>query len=290
MSKSSEFGLRTIEIATGHSNHPSNPENKRYESVNDGINARRSGSASVLAKNEKGEVVVDRKSSASDIQIAVVKRISASSLPSIIPVGDPVKGPPLLNAEDALERTGGKGAAGAYFEHMFPIEVLADKFLTQIDFADPTKSKGLPSKKAADLLASMGPNVLTPPPKVPLWLIFLLQFTNLLMVLLMITGLLCIILYIIAGDPANLYIGVLLFIVVLVTCVETFHSEVKSDSLMEQFRALVPESAAVIRDGVLQPLDSTQLVIGDIIRLKAGDKVPADCRVIFNESMKFFTI
>eukprot|EP01040_Poterioochromonas_malhamensis_P018013 gene18013-20893_t len=141
MSKSSEFGLRTIEIATGHSNHPSNPENKRYESVNDGINARRSGSASVLAKNEKGEVVVDRKSSASDIQIAVVKRISASSLPSIIPVGDPVKGPPLLNAEDALERTGGKGAAGAYFEHMFPIEVLADKFLTQIDFADPTKSK-----------------------------------------------------------------------------------------------------------------------------------------------------
>lgn len=231
-----------------------------------------------IANNENsksGEVKVDRFASTLNILLTNVKRFSSSKISS------------LVGFEDVKRRSlEGEKTKREFTEHMLPIEVLADKFLTQIDFADPTKSKGLPSKKAADLLASMGPNVLTPPPKVPLWLIFLLQFTNLLMVLLMITGLLCIILYIIAGDPANLYIGVLLFIVVLVTCVETFHSEVKSDSLMEQFRALVPESAAVIRDGVLQPLDSTQLVIGDIIRLKAGDKVPADCRVIFNESMK----
>lgn len=43
------------------------------------------------------------------------------------------------------------------------------------------------------------------------------------------------------------------------------------DSLMEKFRALVPEAASVIRDGVMKPLPATEIVIGDIIRLKSGD-------------------
>ena len=41
---------------------------------------------------------------------------------------------------------------------------------------------------------------------------------------------------------------------------------------MEKFRALVPEAAAVIRDGVMKPLPATDIVIGDIIRLKSGKR------------------
>ena len=47
----------------------------------------------------------------------------------------------------------------------------------------------------------------------------------------------------------NLYIGVLLWFVIIVTCYETFSQESKSDELMERFRAMVPEEASVIRDG-----------------------------------------
>lgn len=98
---------------------------------------------------------------------------------------------------------------------------------------------------------------------------------------------LCFILYgIDPSTPSNLYVAVLLVIVVIVTCYETFAQEAKSDSLMEQFRAMVPETTTVLRDGQLQPLPASDLVVGDIVRLKAGDKVPADCRVIYNESMK----
>jgi magnesium-transporting ATPase (P-type) len=43
-----------------------------------------------------------------------------------------------------------------------------------------------------------------------------------------------------------------------------------TDSLMEKFRALVPEAAAVIRDGVTKPIAATDIVIGDLIRLKSG--------------------
>jgi P-type E1-E2 ATPase len=88
------------------------------------------------------------------------------------------------------------------------------------------------------------------------------------------------------SNYTNLYIAVLLYIVVVLTCYETFSQEAKSDSLMEKFRAMVPEQASVTRDGVMKSCSATEIVIGDIIRLKSGDKIPADCRVIYNSGMK----
>jgi len=252
--------------------------------VTPGISARRSGSNAVLVANDRGEMIVERKNS--DLTIALKNRLSSSMLPSIIPSAQ-TTAEPMLGATDALERTGGKGAAGAYSEHMYPLDVLASKFNTNIDLNDASKSQGLSAAVAAELLKEYGPNLLTPPPRVPLWLLFLLQFTNYLMVLLQVTALLCIILFIIQPSVLdNLYLGVLLFLVVFITCYETYQQEAKSDELMAQFRALVPQAASVIRDGNLQPLPVSDLVIGDVIRLKSGDKVPADCRVIYNESMK----
>ena len=55
-------------------------------------------------------------------------------------------------------------------------------YSSNIDEKDPSKSAGLTQKAAEELLVKYGPNLLTPPPKVPLWLLFLVQFTNLLMV------------------------------------------------------------------------------------------------------------
>eukprot|EP01033_Poteriospumella_lacustris_P012785 gene12785-9139_t len=252
------------------------------------VHARRSGSASVLVHNERGEVHVERRISGSDLSIAVKSRLSASSLPSIFPLPDGPSGSPVLGVNDAIKRSsGGSGSTGAYREHLYTIDALADKFKTGIDLKDAAKSKGLTSERAAALLEELGPNVLTPPPRLPLWMLFLLQFTNLFMVLLQVTALLCIILFIVDTSVwDNLYLGVLLYIAVIITCYETYSQEAKSDSLMEQFRAMVPEQASAIRDGQLKPMAVSDLVLGDIIRLKAGDKVPADCRVISASSMK----
>lgn len=170
---------------------------------------------------------------------------------------------------------------------MYPLETIAEHFRTHIDCANPDNSHGLTSSLANDLLKELGPNVLTPPLKVPLWLLFLLQFTNLLMVILMVVAIICIILFITDRTHwSNLYIGLLLFIAVVITCYETYSQEAKADSLMEKFHAMVTMQTSVIRDGVLRPIDSTDVVIGDLIRLTAGDKVPADCRVVHNMSMK----
>jgi len=55
---------------------------------------------------------------------------------------------------------------------------------------------------------------------------------------------------------------------------------------MEKFRALVPEATSIIRDGQQIVCKATDIVPGDLIRLKTGDKVPGDCRIIYNQLMK----
>lgn len=55
---------------------------------------------------------------------------------------------------------------------------------------------------------------------------------------------------------------------------------------METFRCLVPEDATVIRDGVQKAIGVANLVVGDVVTISAGQKIPADCRVIFVQSFK----
>jgi sodium/potassium-transporting ATPase subunit alpha len=206
---------------------------------------------------------------------------------SIISLPPPANVDPVIDATDALEKLGGKGAAGAYSEHLWDFSKLSEAYRCHIDSMAPNKSCGLTADQANINLDEYGPNVLTPPPKVPLWLLFLLQFTNLLIVLLMITATACIIIFLTDFSLlTNLYIGVFLWIVIFITCYETFSQESKSDELMEKFRAMVPEEASVIRDGQQKGCQATDIVPGDLIRFKTGDKVPADCRVIYNQGMK----
>lgn len=285
--------MNTEEIELGVA-HSSSQDRARYVPVaptsTGDIQARRSGSASILLRNERGELVAERKPSNADLSIAVKTRLSQSSLPSILPLGTAKPDATVpKSAIDVLEHQQESGAGAAYKEHLYALDTLAQKLNTSLDDRDPTKSKGLTEEQASNLLKELGPNVLTPPPRLPLWALFLLQFTNLLMVLLEITALLCIILFIV--DPSNwdnLYLGVFLFIVIVITCYETYSQEAKSDTLMQQFRALVPQEASVIRNGQMRPMPVSDLVLGDVIRVKSGDKVPADCRVILSESLKVF--
>ena len=112
----------------------------------------------------------------------------------------------------------------------------------------------------------------------PLWLLFLLQFANILMIMLMMIGIVALAFFINSPDTGwrNLLIALVLWFTVFITCYETFTQEAKADELMEKFRAMIPAQTTVTRDGVP----------GDIIKIGSGDKIPADCRVIFSQSLK----
>ncbi|KAL0584985.1 hypothetical protein ABG067_005122 [Albugo candida] len=125
-----------------------------------------------------------------------------------------------------------------------------------------------------------GPNRLSPPKQTPEIVKYFREITGLFSLLLWLGGALCIILYFVQGDPNNLYLGIVLFLVVVITGTFSYFQNRKSSNLMESFKNMMPTMATVIREGNSQKIDATQLVRGDLIILKGGDKVPADIRII----------
>jgi len=176
---------------------------------------------------------------------------SSSAIPHVFPKHDPTKGTNLSSdhvdggtprvrrhstKSDGGESEGKDGGDGEedptayrinYEEHLMPLNELADLYQTEIDLQNPKESGGLKPVQAAELLKKFGANALTPPPRTPGWLLFAMQFTNLFMILLIVAALLSIIIYVLYGEPSDLYLGVILFIVVLATCYETYAQEVK---------------------------------------------------------------
>lgn len=253
--------------------------------------SRRVSGTQVLVEKDADGITVSRRTTATpmDTIAHIRRRASGSTIPNVFAVNKPLQVEQIpVDAKDALKKLKEKSTRVEFTEHTWSLQELAFEYSTNIDFDNPKKSDGLTAAQAAKLLKEHGPNCLTPPPRIPLWLLYIYQFGNLLMMLLLFAGILSIVSY--AADPKsgiqNLYIGVFLIVVIFGTCYQTFAQEASADNLMEKFRNLVPEKAQVIRDGIQLPTEALDIVIGDIVRLQSGDKIPADCRVIVNSSMK----
>eukprot|EP01132_Coremiostelium_polycephalum_P006007 gene6007-7483_t len=173
-------------------------------------------------------------------------------------------------------------------DHTIPLESLAAKYETDINFNDPKHSFGLSSKQAEERLERDGRNSLTPTKPTPIWVKFLKQFVQGFPLLLEIGGILAFVAYGIDKEMGqdNLYLAIILWIVVLVTCTFSFIQDSKSASVMESFRKLAPASTKVLRDRQMVEINSEELVVGDVVVVRAGDKVPADIRIIYSHHFK----
>jgi len=145
---------------------------------------------------------------------------------------------------------------------------------------DSNVTTGLPVKLAKERLEKFGPNVLTPPPETPEWIKFIAELTGFFSLLLWGGGILCWVGYALQQTIDNVVLGTVLFFVVLVTGIFSYLQNKKSSDLMSQFKDMMPEQVSVKRDGKDINVEAKYLVVGDIVNLKAGDKIPADIRVI----------
>ncbi|XP_028164998.1 sodium/potassium-transporting ATPase subunit alpha isoform X10 [Ostrinia furnacalis] len=145
---------------------------------------------------------------------------------------------------------------------------------------------GLSHAKAKENLERDGPNALTPPKQTPEWVKFCKNLFGGFALLLWIGAILCFIAYGIQAstveEPAddNLYLGIVLAAVVIVTGIFSYYQESKSSKIMESFKNMVPQFATVIREGEKLTLRAEDLVLGDIVEVKFGDRIPADIRII----------
>jgi len=167
-------------------------------------------------------------------------------------------------------------------DHMWTIEKLAKTLGTDI-------KNGLTSEQSAKLLAQFGYNKLTEKGKVPKWQIFLHEQTGLFSLLLWAAGILCFFAYFLQDekiDKSNLWLGIVLVVVVFITGCFSYAQTSNAADLMDQFKNMMPTKTLVTRDGVETKKDAADLVPGDIIKLKAGDAIPADVVLITSNEMK----
>src|SRR3989338_3915789 len=141
-----------------------------------------------------------------------------------------------------------------------------------------TSKKGLSSANAQSRLAQHGPNELQKGKKDSLLIIFLCQFKDFLMYLLLAATALSLLLKEYLDAAAMLSIAIL-------SAALGFVQEYRSSRAMEALQKMAAPHAKVIRDNVKQVIEAKQIVPGDIVLLESGDIVPADMRLIEASSL-----
>merc|ERR1712227_7204 len=169
--------------------------------------------------------------------------------------------------------------------HKIELDQLCKRFGTDV-------ANGLTTAQAQAGIAQYGLNQLTPPPTTPEWVKFCQNLFSGFACLLWLGAILCFIAYSIQAtafeEPPddNLYLGIVLTAVVLVTGIFSYYQESKSSKIMESFANMVPQYALAVREGDKVSVKAEELTLGDIIEVKFGDRVPADLRILESKGFK----
>mmetsp|Transcript_875 Transcript_875/g.1102 ORF Transcript_875/g.1102 Transcript_875/m.1102 type:complete len:1011 (-) Transcript_875:34-3066(-) len=164
--------------------------------------------------------------------------------------------------------------------HIIPLEELFARY-----GSDP--ENGLTSAKHQEHLERDGKNLLTPPKTIPSLVKFLEHLLGGFSALLWLGAFLCFIGYMLdSSEASNLYLGVVLVLVVVITAVFSHYQDSKASKVMDKFKNMIPPSATVIRDGEQSEVPAEDLTVGDIVKVKTGQKVPADIRLLEVANMK----
>jgi Ca2+-transporting ATPase len=139
-------------------------------------------------------------------------------------------------------------------------------------------ANGLTTAEAGKRLAKQGRNVLERRKRESAVVTFLRQFKNLLLVLLIISAVFSLYL-------RDYRTATILFMIAIINTFVGFVQEHKAESLMASLEKLTVPRAKVVRAGKVVDVDSTSLVLGDIVYVEEGDSVPADLRIISEQEL-----
>ena len=153
------------------------------------------------------------------------------------------------------------------------------KSVSQALEAQQADQKGLSDQQARTRLEQYGPNKLSEGKKKSVLQIFLEQFKDLLVVILIVAAL-------ISAASENVESTIVIFAVLILNAILGTVQYLKAEKSLESLKAMSSPTAKVLRGGVRVEVPSADVVPGDIVLLEAGDMVVADGRVLENFSLK----
>ncbi|MFC1810611.1 cation-translocating P-type ATPase [Patescibacteria group bacterium] len=136
-----------------------------------------------------------------------------------------------------------------------------------------TSVKGLTGSEAALRIEKYGFNELKVKKRTPWWVHFLQEFTDLMVVILIIAAVIAIA----AGEWRD---AVVILAIVFINAIIGFIQKFRAEKAIEALKKMVAPTARVLRDGKEQEIEARLLVPGDIIILSEGDRITADARII----------
>ncbi|MEN6321219.1 MAG: cation-translocating P-type ATPase [Syntrophaceae bacterium] len=139
--------------------------------------------------------------------------------------------------------------------------------------------KGLASDVASERLKTYGFNELRQEERVSPFVLFLNQFKNLLIIILLVAT----VLSALVGEHLD---AALIFVIVIFCAILGFVQEYRAERALEALKNMLSPTITVLRDGNGIEIPSKELVPGDILLLEAGDRVPADARLFEAHSLK----
>ncbi len=141
-----------------------------------------------------------------------------------------------------------------------------------------TQYRGLTQKQALENQLKYGENRLEQKNKKNPIRIFLFQFQDLMTLILLCSTVISVAM----GETTE---AITIVAIVILNAMMGFFQEYRTERSLEKLNALAAPTAQVIRDGKVIDIPASEVTIGDCVLLKAGDRVPADCRILENHSL-----
>ena len=148
------------------------------------------------------------------------------------------------------------------------------------------EAQGLRSEQVKSKQAQFGRNQLVGKKKKTNWQRFVDQFKDTMIIILLIAAAVSFGIAMVEGDVAEFFEPALILLIVILNAIMGVLQESKAEKALDALKSLSAPHARVLRDGVESVIDAAELVPGDIIKLEAGDFVPADARLLKSASLK----
>jgi len=139
---------------------------------------------------------------------------------------------------------------------------------------------GLSTEEAERRLQEFGPNELMERKGVTPLQIFLGQFKDIFVIMLIIAMIISIVIAVTRSEGEEFVDAATIGAIVVLNAVVGFVQEYRSEKAMEAMKQLTAPKARVLRDGIEKIIPSREIVPGDIVFLESGDRIPADARLL----------
>ena len=149
-----------------------------------------------------------------------------------------------------------------------------------------TSATGLTDQEAASRLAKYGENTLESKKKTNYFLKYIAQFKDVMVLILIVAAIISLVFSIIEGDSTELIDAFIIFAIVIVNATLGFSQEIKAENALEALKKMSQPYTTVLRNGEEKKIKTSELVVGDIVLLEAGDVVPADLLLLESASLK----